>query len=133
MPHSLPVLVVDDKEICRMGTGLLLESLGFKCHLAQDGFDALERFKTARYRAIIMDHDMPGMTGAECTKEIRKLEQPTGSRLPVIGMTSHRHPSVIRKCLESGMDAVLPKDCPKEDLLDILEPLIFSRSDNGTG
>jgi hypothetical protein len=31
------------------------------------------------------------------------------------------------------MDAVLPKDCPKEDLLDILEPLIVTRSDNGTG
>lgn len=133
MPYTLPVLVVDDTEICRMGTGLLLESLGFKCHLAQNGFDALARFKAGRYRAVIMDYDMQGMTGAECVREIRKLEESTGSRLPVIGLTSHRHPSVIRKCLESGMDAVLPKDCPKEDLLDILEPLIFTRSDNGTG
>ncbi len=133
MPYSLPVLIVDDTEICRMGTGLLLESLGFKCHLAQNGFDALARFKAGRYRAVIMDYDMHGMTGAECVREIRKLEESTGSRLPVIGMTSHNHPSVIRKCLESGMDAVLPKDCPKEDLLDILEPLIFTRSDNSTG
>lgn len=130
MPYSLPVLVVDDTEICRTGTALLLESMGFKCEVAANGFDALDRFKAGRYGAIIMDYEMAGMTGAQCTDTIRKLEASTGARIPVIGLTSHRHPSVIRKCLESGMDAVLPKDCPSDDLFDVLETLIFARSKN---
>lgn len=130
MPYSLPVLVVDDTEICRMGTAFLLESMGFRCDQALNGFDALDRFKVGKYGAIIMDYDMAGMTGAQCTDTIRKLEAPTGARIPVIGLTSHKHPAIIRLCLESGMDAVLPKDCPSDDLFDVLEPLIFARSKN---
>lgn len=133
MPRSLPVLVVDDTDICRMGTALLLESMGFKCELAANGFDALDRFKAGKYGAILMDYEMQGMNGAQCTDTIRKLEAPTGARIPVIGLTSHRHPAIIRICLESGMDAVLPKDCPSDDLFDVLEPLIFARSHNGRG
>jgi hypothetical protein len=44
MPSTLPVLVVDDTEICRMGTALMLDQLGFKCELAHNGFDALDLF-----------------------------------------------------------------------------------------
>lgn len=130
MPYPLPVLIVDDTEICRTGTALLLESLGFKCELAQNGFEALDQFKPGKYAAVVMDYDMKGMTGAECTDTIRKLEESTGTRLPVIGLTSHKHPAIIRECLESGMDAVLPKDCPSQDLFDVLEPLIFAHSTN---
>jgi CheY-like chemotaxis protein len=133
MPYSLPVLVVDDTDICRIGTALLLETMGFKCELALNGSDALERFKPGKYWAILMDYEMQGMSGAQCTDTIRKLEAPTGTRIPVIGLTSHRHPSIIRECLESGMDAVLPKDCPSNDLFDVLKPLIFARSNNGSG
>lgn len=130
MAYSLPVLVVDDTEVCRMGTALLLESMGFKCEVATNGFDALDLFKAGRYGAIIMDYDMAGMTGAQCTDTIRKLEASTGARIPVIGLTSHKHPAIIRLCLESGMDAVLPKDCQSKELFDVLEPLIFARSKN---
>ena len=128
MPYSLPVLVVDDKEICRTATALLLDGMGFKCHQAQDGFDALDKLKGGKYGAVIMDYDMPGMTGAECTREIRRLEQPTGLRLPVIGMTSHTSYTVREKCLAAGMDAVLPKDCASQDLFDVLEALICAHS-----
>lgn len=41
MLRTLPVLVVDDTEICRMGTALMLDQLGFSCELAHNGFDAV--------------------------------------------------------------------------------------------
>jgi len=125
MPRSLPVLVVDDTEICRMGTALMLDQLGFKCEVAHNGFDALDLFKQGKYAAVIMDYEMKGMTGAECTNEIRRLESTNGCRLPVIGMTSNDSLEVRAKCLSCGMDAVLPKDCRTKDLLDILEPLLL--------
>lgn len=128
MPRSLPVLVVDDTEICRLGMALLLAHLGFKTDLAENGCDALERFKPGKYAAVIMDYDMTDMTGAQCTKELRRLERETNCRLPVIGMTSHNETEVISQCLEAGMDAVLPKNCQSLELLEVLEPLIFERS-----
>ncbi|OPZ92113.1 MAG: Sensor histidine kinase RcsC [bacterium ADurb.Bin425] len=128
MPCSLPILIVDDTEICRISTALLLDQLGFKSDLAQNGFEALNKLKSAQYAAVIMDYDMKGMTGADCTKEIRRLEKSTIPRLPVIGMTSHTSYTVRKKCLDSGMDIVLPKDCSSQDLFDILVPLIFTRS-----
>lgn len=128
MPRTLPVLVVDDTEICRMGTALMLDQLGFRCELAQNGFDALDLFKPGKYAAVIMDYEMKGMTGAECTSAIRRLESANGSRLPVIGMTSNDSQEVKNKCLSGGMDAVLTKDCPAKDLLDILEPLLLQGS-----
>lgn len=132
MPRSLPVLVVDDTEICRRGTALLLNQLGFESEMAQYGADALERVKVGKYAAVIIDYDMKDMSGAQCTAVIRTLEMGTIYRLPVIGMTSHRENEVISKCLESGMDAVLTKDCQSEELLEVLEPLIFSHSSNST-
>ncbi len=128
MPSTLPVLVVDDTEICRMGTALMLDQLGFSCELAHNGFDALDLFKPGKYAAVIMDYEMQGMTGAECTSEIRRLESSTGRRVPVIGMTSNDSREVRDKCLSGGMDAVLTKDCPAKDLLDILEPLLLQGS-----
>ena len=100
MPCSLPILIVDDTEICRISTALLLDQLGFKSDLAQNGFEALSKLKSAQYAAIIMDYDMKGMTGADCTKEIRRLEKSTIPRLPVIGMTSHTSYTVRKKCLD---------------------------------
>lgn len=128
MPSTLPVLVVDDTEICRMGTALMLDQLGFCCELAHNGFDALDKLKPGKYAAVIMDYEMPGMNGAECTKEIRRLETLANTRLPVIGMTSNDSADVRKKCLDSGMDAVLTKDCRTKDLLDILEPLLLQGS-----
>jgi len=128
MLRTLPVLVVDDTEICRMGTALMLDQLGFSCELAHNGFDALDLFKPGKYAAVIMDYEMQGMTGAECTSEIRRLESSTGRRVPVIGMTSNDSREVRDKCLYGGMDAVLTKDCRTKDLLDVLEPLLLQGS-----
>jgi CheY-like chemotaxis protein len=125
MPRTLPVLIVDDTEICRIGTALMLDQLGFRCELAHNGFDALDLFRPGKYAAVIMDYEMKGMTGAECTSEIRRLESANGRRLPVIGMTSNDSREVRTKCLSGGMDAVLTKDCRAKDLLDILEPLLL--------
>mgnify|MGYP006322399027 FL=1 len=128
MPNSLPILVVDDTEICRMGTALMLDQLGFSCELAHNGFDALALFKPGKYAAVLMDYEMQGMSGAECTEEIRRLENLTNTRLPIIGMTSNDSAEVRKRCLDSGMDVVLSKECPDKELLRTLEPLIYARS-----
>lgn len=124
MPRSLPLLVVDDVEICRIGIAMMLEQHGFRTETALNGFDALEKLEHGSYGAVIMDYDMKGMTGAECTEKLGEIEMGTKRHIPVIGMTSNDSSEVRRKCLDAGMEAVLEKSCPAGRLLEVLEGVL---------
>jgi len=56
---------------------------------------------------------MPKLDGYEATKAIRKLEEGTGSHIPIVAVTAHAMSSDEAKCLEVGMDAYMTKpiDC----------------------
>lgn len=130
MPRSLPILVVDDTEICRVGIALMLEQLGFRADTAANGYKALEKVPSNAYGAIIMDYDMGGMTGAECTEEIKKLEIETDRHILVVGMTSNVSPEIRVMCLNAGMEAVLDKSCSEAKFLETLERLLLQRLDH---
>lgn len=124
MPRSLPLLVVDDTEICRLGTALMLEQFGFKTKTADNGFEALNKLENVSYGAVIMDYDMEDMTGAECTEQLRKMETGTNRDIPVICMSSNDGPVVREKCLKAGMVTVLEKTCPAGRVLEVLEKVL---------
>ncbi len=106
------VLVVDDTKIARQGTALTLRQLfSFEIDEAVDGYAAIDSLKNCDYAVILMDCDMPGMSGFECTERIRELEQHTGKRTPVIGMSASTSSDVRERCLKSGMDDYLDKGC----------------------
>lgn len=52
---------------------------------------------------------MPKLDGYEATKAIRKIEEETGSHIPIVAVTAHAMSSDEAKCLEVGMDAYLTK------------------------
>ncbi len=114
---TLLVLVVDDTKIARQGTALTLRDL-FPCQIdeAVDGFAAIDSLKNRSYAVVLMDCDMPGMTGFECTKQIRELEKQSGKRTPVIGMSAGTTSDVRERCLKSGMDDYVDKGCTIDDL-----------------
>ncbi len=124
MPRTLPLLVVDDTEICRIGTALMLEQYGFKIETAENGFDALDKLESGSYGAVIMDYDMVGMTGAECTGRLRGMETGTNRHIPVIGLSANDGETIKEKCLKAGMVAVLDKSCPAGKVLEVLEKVL---------
>jgi CheY-like chemotaxis protein len=65
----------DDREIFSMA--LSEADPGIECVMAGSGFDALEKLKPAAFVPdfIFLDLNMPGMTGRECLKEIRRMER----------------------------------------------------------
>ena len=69
---------------------------------------------------IIMDCEMPGMSGYEVTQNIRRTENAM-SRLPIVALTAHATIGARERCLDAGMDDYLAKPFRKADLQRVLE------------
>ena len=112
------LLLVEDSPANVLVASHILAQYGHSCDVAQTGMAALERLEAgAAYAAILMDVQMPGMSGYETTRRIRQLEQAGGGRrLPIIGMTAHALRGDRDLCLEAGMDDYLSKPFDPEAL-----------------
>ena len=102
------VLLVEDNLVNQRLGIRLLEKLGCQVTIANNGLEAIEKWKQLDYDIILMDCQMPEMDGYTATREIRKLEQDP-RRVPIIAMTANAMPGDKEKCLESGMDDFLSK------------------------
>ena len=106
------VLVVDDSIVNRQITSELLEHLGYEVDQVVDGVEALEAMESKPYAAVLMDCQMPRMSGYAATKELRRRER--GARTPVIAVTAHAMAGERERALEAGMDDYLSKPlCPE--------------------
>lgn len=114
MPHSLPILIVDDSPLIGALLQRQLKFLGEECEYAAGGEEALARTREKSYALILMDLEMPGMSGLEAAKLFRDFESPRGEHTPVVGFTAHY--SKKQLCLAAGMDDFLPKPALLQDL-----------------
>ena len=112
----LRILVVEDNEINRLLVMALLEDTKSWIDIANDGMEAVQAFEPEKYDLILMDCQMPRMSGYEATEEIRKLEMGE-SHVPIIALTAHVLPEEKEKCIASGMDDYLPKPIDRDALL----------------
>jgi CheY-like chemotaxis protein len=72
--YSPTILYIDDESDQRIFLAALLEYRGFRVRTARGALDALERIVTERFDAVIVDYELPDMTGAQLAQEIRALE-----------------------------------------------------------
>jgi signal transduction histidine kinase/FixJ family two-component response regulator len=97
------VLVAEDNEFNQQVVAELLESEGALVTVASSGAEVLELVAAgAPFDAVLMDVQMPGMDGLECTRRLRLLE--AGADLLVIAMTANALDSHRVACLAAGMD-----------------------------
>ena len=72
------VLLVDDEDLVRGGTADMLADAGYTVVSVGSGFEALQKIHTGLvFDALVTDYAMPGMTGAELAREIRRLRPDT--------------------------------------------------------
>ncbi len=69
------ILVIDDNPSDLLLTSFHVEKLGFEPVKAVDGFSAIEQLNTHEYKVIIVDLQMPMMSGIELIKRIRRIEK----------------------------------------------------------
>jgi CheY-like chemotaxis protein len=111
------ILVVEDDEASRYVAATLLESLKCPSRIASSGTEALELIRDEEFDVVLMDCEMPEIDGYETTRRIRQmLEQ----HIPIIAMTASTMMSDRQRCLDAGMDDILPKPFGKSALNDML-------------
>ncbi len=124
-PHRLAlglnVLVAEDNRINARLACLLLDNLGCKVVVADNGKEAVAAFKKQPFDAVLMDCQMPVMDGHAATQKIRQWENRCGrrqgrERCKIIAMTASALPEERGRCLASGMDEHLSKPFSAESL-----------------
>jgi CheY-like chemotaxis protein len=84
--------------------------------LAKDGREALAAVERESFDVILMDVQMPEMSGLEAAAVIREREKATGRHVPIIAVTAHAMKGDRDRCLAAGMDGYLAKPLRAKDL-----------------
>ena len=108
------ILVTDDSAMIRRIVGQIIQQLGHKVLLAENGEKGYALAKSAKPDLVIMDIEMPVMTGIEATTRIKS--DPETCHIPVIIFTSLGSEEDIRKAREAGCQGFLNKPVSKEAL-----------------
>lgn len=109
---DLSVLVAEDNPVNREILKEQLEALGVRVTLAQDGEEALLRWKEASFDLVITDVNMPKLDGYQLTQRLRQLDPD----VPIIGVTANALREEGEHCLKVGMNAWLVKPLNLETL-----------------
>ncbi len=116
------VLLVDDVETNRMFIGIVLESAGLTYETANNGLEAVEKFKNGKYNLILMDENMPKLNGTGATKAILAFEREQNlDHTPIISLTANALKGDKERLLAAGMDDYLSKPVSPASLRHILQ------------
>ncbi len=122
--RPLRILVAEDNPVNRQLVTTLLRKRGHTVTAVENGREAVQSIPTdgARgYDVVIMDVQMPEMSGFEATEAIRSREGPAARRLPIVALTAHAMQGDRARCLEAGMDGYLSKPIDVDELIATVE------------
>ena len=116
-PRSARVLVVDDKDVFRSTLLSILDAEGFEVAAAPDGETALERVPRFRPDVVVMDVQMPGMSGIEATRRLLRVAPHTA----VVILSLFTDPEITDLAGRTGAFACLRKDTPLDEMVSAIE------------
>jgi len=119
--HGLRILLADDSSDNRFLILSYLKNSNCSIEIAQNGQDAVEKFRAGRYDVVLMDIEMPVMDGYAATSEIRRYERDLGMpATPVLALTAHAFADMEARSRAAGFSAHLTKPIRKATLLEAL-------------
>jgi signal transduction histidine kinase/CheY-like chemotaxis protein len=108
-PENIHILVAEDNPVNQKLATILLRRRGYQVDVVDNGRKALAAIAAGGIDLVLMDVQMPEMSGADATLELRHREAGTNTHLPVIAMTAHAMKGDAEKFLEAGMDDYVSK------------------------
>jgi len=111
---GLKILLVEDNEINQEVASLLLEKVGAEVFIANNGLEGVEKYQANQglYDLILMDLQMPVLSGYDATKQIRSFD----TNIPIIALTAAAMIEDKQKVLEVGMNDHLGKPIDSNEL-----------------
>ena len=124
---GMRVLLAEDHRVNQMLASRLLQGMGARVQIANDGFEALSALREADFDVVLMDCQMPRMDGYEATRQLRDpAARARNPSIPVIALTAHALAADREKCLAAGMNDYLTKPINPALLLKALAKLAFA-------
>ncbi len=121
--QQLRILLAEDNAINRTLAVRLLEKAGHTVVVAENGQEVLTTLERDPFDLVLMDVQMPVLSGLEATAAIREKEKASGGHVPIIAMTAHAMKDDRKRCLEAGMDAYVSKPIRPEVLFEAIDGL----------
>ncbi|MBW8880298.1 MAG: response regulator [Asticcacaulis sp.] len=128
------LLCVEDNSTLRKMIDLMLASTGIDVDFAQNGQEAVEAYQVNEYDAVLMDMEMPVMSGLRAAKEIRQMED--GFHLdytPILFLSGNENEGHIDQGFEAGGDGHLAKPFTSEALIGAIDRVLKTRHNDGLG
>lgn len=110
------ILVAEDTPENQELIRALFENRADSLRIVNNGREAVEAYRSESFDLILMDVQMPEMSGVEATAAIRDIEAASGARTPIIALTAHAMKGDRERYLASGMDGYVSKPIRSQDL-----------------
>jgi CheY-like chemotaxis protein len=115
--EGMSVLLVEDNPMNQFVANQVLELWNIKVDFADDGLQAVNLLKVNDYALVLMDLQMPVMSGYEATAYIRdRTNRLRNPEIPIIALTADAFPETKKKVMESGMNDFVTKPLEQNDL-----------------
>ena len=124
------VLVAEDNPVNRRLLEVMLTKQGYMVRTAEDGMQALAEVERERPDILLLDIQMPGLTGPDVARRIRAREEQLGQpRLPMLAVTANAFKGDRDTCMAAGMDDFLAKPFTAGELSEKVSKLLALRQD----
>lgn len=120
------ILVVDDNAMNLRLIQDLLTVMGYTVITANSGTDAVHLALEQRFDLILMDVQMPGMSGTEAMRQLKR--QPDWPEVPIVAITALAMEGDEQQLLEAGFDGYISKPIVFSDMLSSIAALLDSAS-----
>lgn len=124
------ILVVEDNDMNRKVLSGFLERLGQITTVAQSGGDAIDQCKKSSFDIILMDIQLPDMSGVEATQILRKLTEYNTAKTPIIALTGNVMLDDVKSYYKASMNGFLAKPIDHDMLYEIILNVHHGKLDN---
>ena len=110
--QGMNILIAEDNDVNWEIISAMLGMFGITAERAENGRICVEKMSQAAegsYALVFMDIQMPEMNGLEATRNIRALDNPWASSIPIVAMTADAFSENVTECLNAGMNGHIAK------------------------
>ena len=125
------ILIVDDSKTIHVMLGKTLHKAGYETLSAYDGESGLELVESQRPALVLMDVVMPGISGFQATRAIRKNSDPAIACMPVLIISGNAQPTEEYWSEKIGANGFIAKPFDNNVLFDHIEALLYPHAQDG--